>query len=130
MLLIGDQVGRGDRLAQKAFDLKELLDHVNQVVTEAHPKFRLRPPRRESAWSRRETTTMPVALPLAPAVTERSRVFAAAMPEDAEGRVLEVTRRAGCYDADAHGTATTFILLAFEGPDAYARAGGLRRSRE
>jgi glycosyltransferase involved in cell wall biosynthesis len=28
-------------------------------------------------------------------------------------------------DADAHGTATTFILLAFEGPDTYARAGGL-----
>jgi glycosyltransferase involved in cell wall biosynthesis len=29
------------------------------------------------------------------------------------------------YDADVAAQATTFVLLAFEGPDAYARAGGL-----
>jgi two-component system, OmpR family, phosphate regulon response regulator PhoB len=49
MLLIGDDLVRADRLLQKPFDLKELLNHVNQVVREAHPNFRLLPPTRVCA---------------------------------------------------------------------------------
>jgi DNA-binding response OmpR family regulator len=49
MLLIRHDVIRPDRLLQKPFDVKELLDHVNQVVREAHPNFRLLPPTRALA---------------------------------------------------------------------------------
>ena len=44
MLLVRDMVARADGLLQKPFDLKELLDQVNQVVRGADPRFRLLPP--------------------------------------------------------------------------------------
>lgn len=49
MLLVRDQAARADHLLQKPFDLKELLDSVNQVIRAAHQKFRLLPPTREYA---------------------------------------------------------------------------------
>lgn len=44
MLLIGDRAGRADGVVHKPIDLKQLLDHVNSLVRQAHPRFRLLPP--------------------------------------------------------------------------------------
>ena len=49
MVLVSDHAARADHLLQKRFDLKELLDSVNQVIRAAHQKFRLLPPTREYA---------------------------------------------------------------------------------
>ncbi len=44
MLLIGDHAGRADGVVHKPIDLKQLLDHVNGLVRQADPSFRLLPP--------------------------------------------------------------------------------------
>ena len=44
MLVVGDPAAYGDHLLHEPLDLKALLDRVNQVVKEAHPRFRLLPP--------------------------------------------------------------------------------------
>ena len=52
MLLVRDEAARAEGLVQKPFDLQELLARVNQVVRDAHPRFRLLPPTRESTSAR------------------------------------------------------------------------------
>ena len=44
MLVVGDPVVHADHQLKEPLDLKALLDRVNQVVKEAHPRFRLLPP--------------------------------------------------------------------------------------
>ena len=44
MLLIGEHAGRADGGVHKPIDLRQLLDHVNGLVRQAHPRFRLLPP--------------------------------------------------------------------------------------
>ena len=44
MLVVGDPAAHRDHLLHEPLDLKVLLDRVNQVVKEAHPRFRLLPP--------------------------------------------------------------------------------------
>jgi CheY-like chemotaxis protein len=49
MLLLGSGGTYREDGPRKRLDLKQLLDHVNQMVREADPRFRLLPPTRESA---------------------------------------------------------------------------------
>ncbi len=44
MLLVRDAAGRADGFVHKPIDLKQLLDHVNRLVRQADPRFRLLPP--------------------------------------------------------------------------------------